>query len=97
MNAAQTDLATLGDILAAVLQPAPDVTDEEAMACVGGWVAVEITNALTADFYDVWRVLTHLPEGYLRFLETPEGWAALSFVVAAELGIAGAPVFPAIH
>lgn len=67
------------------------------MVCAGGWLAVEITAALGADFGDVWRVLTHLPDGYLRLLESPEGWAALGAIIAADLGVSSVPVIPAIH
>lgn len=91
------DAASVGELLGSLFQPLPEVTDEEAMACVGGWLAVETTSALCADFDDVWRVLTHLPDGYLRLLESPEGWAALSAIVAAELGFSLVPVVPAIH
>ena len=73
------------------------VTDEQAMACAGGWLAVEITEALGADHADVWRVLTHLPDGFLPLLESPEGWAALGAIVAADLGFATVPVVPRTH
>ena len=75
----------------------PAVTDDQAMACAGGWLAVEITRSLGADFRDVWSALTHLPDGYLRLLESPEGWAALGAIVAADLGVSSVPVVPAIH
>lgn len=91
----QPDFASIGEVLGALLLP--DITDEEAMACVGGWLAVEITSALGADFDDVWRVLTHMPDGYLRLLESPEGWVGLSAIVAAEFGLSLLPVVPAIH
>ena len=75
----------------------PAVTDDQAMAFAGGWLAVEITRSLSADFSDVWSALTHLPDGYLRLLESPEGWAALGAIVAADLGVSSVPVVPAIH
>lgn len=84
-----------GALLADTLLPA--VTDDQAMACAGGWLAVEITESLGAAFSDVWSVLTHLPDGYLRLLESPEGWSALSAIVAADLGVSSVPVLPAIH
>lgn len=80
-----------------LLKPLPDITDDEAMACVGGWLAVEITSALGADYDDVWHVLTHLPDGYLSLLDSPQGWVAISAIVAAELGNSSVPVIPAIH
>ena len=40
-----------------------DLSDEQAMACAGEWLAVKITEALSADYNDVWRTLTHLPDG----------------------------------
>lgn len=91
----QPDLAIIGEVFGALLLP--NITDDEAMACVGGWLAVAITNSLGADFDDVWHILTHLPDGYLRLLESPEGWVALSAIVAAEIGLSLVPVVPAIH
>ena len=97
MIAVQTpvDSISLGALFADEL--IPDVTDEQAMACAGGRLAVEITEALGADYTDVWRVLTHLPDGFLPLLESPEGWAALGAIVAADLGFATVPVFPVTH
>lgn len=86
---------SLGDILAALLRPA--VTDEDAMIYAATCLAMSIVNALESDFEKVWRVMTYLPDGYLRLLESPEGWAALSAIVAADLGISSVPVNPAIH
>ena len=71
--------------------------DEQAMACAGEWLAVKITEALSADYNDVWRTLTHLPDGYLPLLESPEGWAALSAIVAMDLGFAIVPFIPLTH
>ncbi len=67
------------------------------MIYAGMSLARSVTSALEADFEDVWRIMTHLPEGYLRLLESPEGWAALSAIVSADLGILSVPVNPAIH
>ncbi|MBK7162648.1 MAG: hypothetical protein IPH79_09195 [Sphingomonadales bacterium] len=86
---------SLGDILAALLRPA--VSDEDAMIYAGTSLALTVANVLEADFDEVWRIMTHLPDGYLRLLESPEGWAALSAVIAAGLGISSVPVNPAIH
>ena len=74
-----------------------DLTDEQAMACAGEWLAVKITEALGADYNDVWRTLTHLPDGYLPLLQSPEGWAALGAIVATDLGFATVPVIPLTH
>ena len=74
-----------------------DLSDEQAMACAGEWLAVKITEALGADYTDVWDALTHLPDGYLPLLESPEGWAARGVIVAADLGVATVPVFPVTH
>lgn len=86
---------SLGDILAALLRPA--VSDEDAMIHAGASLARSVTSALEVDYEEVWRIMTHLPDGYLRLLESPEGWAALSAIVAAGLGISSVPVNPAIH
>ncbi len=93
----QPELASIGEVLGALIQPSPDITDDEVLARVSGWLAVEIAGGLGADFDDVWRVLTHLPDGYLRLLESPEGWVALSVIVAADFGVSLVPVNPAIH
>ena len=74
-----------------------DLSDEQAMACAGEWLAVKITEALGANYTDVWRTLTHLPDGYLPLLESPEGWAALGAIVATDLGFATVPVIPLTH
>ena len=74
-----------------------DLSDEQAMACAGEWLAVKITEALGADYNDVWCALTHLPDGYLPLLESPEGWAALGAIVATDLGFATVPVIPLTH
>ena len=99
MNAAQPqpDLAIISEFLAALLPPAPVITDQDAMIYVGMSLALSISMALESDFDEVWRIMTYLPDGYLRLLESPEGWAALSAVVAADLGISSVPVVPAIH
>lgn len=99
MNAAQanTDDVSLGEFLAALLWPIPAITDEDAMICAGISLARSTSQALEADFAKVWQIMTYLPEGYLRLLESPEGWSALSAVVAADLGISSVPVVPAIH
>lgn len=67
------------------------------MIYAGLKLAANITSALEADFSDVWHIMTRLPDGYLRLLESPEGWAALGAIVAAELGISSVPVQPVIH
>ena len=74
-----------------------DLSDEQAMACAGEWLAVKITEALGADYNDVWRALTHLPDGYLPLLESPEGWAALGAIVATDLDFAIVPFIPLTH
>ena len=98
MNAPQSfpDVGpSIGDILAALLHPA--ITDEDAMIYVGASLARSVTSALNADFEEVWCIMTHLPDGYLRLLESPEGWTALSAIVAADLGISPVPVIPVLH
>ena len=80
-----------GEVLPHVL------SDEQAMACAGEWLAVKITEALGADYNDVWDALTHLPDGYLPLLQSPEGWAALGAIVAMDLGFATVPVIPITH
>lgn len=67
------------------------------MIYAGASLARSVTIALDADFKDVWSIMTHLPDGYLRLLESPEGWAALGAIVAAGLGVSSVPVVPAIH
>ena len=74
-----------------------NLSDEEAMVCAGEWLAGKITEALDADYSDVWHALTHLPDGYLTLLESPEGWAALGAIVATDLGFATVPVIPLTH
>ena len=74
-----------------------DISNDQAMGCAGQWLAVKITEALNADYNDVWFALTHLPHGYLPLLETPEGWAALGTIVATDLGFATVPVVPLTH
>lgn len=67
------------------------------MIYAGASLARSVASALDADYNEVWRVMTCLPDGYLRLLESPEGWAALSAIVAVDLGILSVPVNPAIH
>ena len=74
-----------------------DLSDEQAMACAGEWLAVKITEALCVDYTDVWDSLTHLPDGFLPLLESPDGWAALGAIVATDLGFATVPVIPLTH
>lgn len=98
MNAPQSypDVSlSLGDILGALLRPA--ISDEDAMLYAATSLAMSLSYALTADFKEVWCIMTHLPDGYLRLLESPEGWAVISAIIAADLGIISAPVVPAIH
>ena len=99
MNTVQTqpDLTILSDFLAALLPPVAGVTNEEAMIYAGISLALSISMALQTDFDEVWQIMTYLPDGYLRLLESPEGWAALGAIVAADLGISSVPVVPAIH
>lgn len=75
----------------------PPFTDEDALVWSGHWLAFDISNTLGITFDNVWTVLTHLPDSYLRLLECPEGWVALSAIVAADLGVTPAPVIPAVH
>ena len=81
----------------AVIDLPHDFSDEQAMACAGEWLAVKITEALGDDYNDVWRALSHLPDGYLPLLESPEGWAALGAIVASDLGFRSVPVIPLKH
>ena len=97
MNAAAAVIEGIGRTPLAVADLPHDLTDEQAMACAGEWLAVKITEALSADYKDVWRALTHLPDGYLPLLESPEGWAALGAIVATDLGLAMVPVIPLTH
>lgn len=73
------------------------LTDEDALVFAGDRLATQITYALGVAFSDVWASLTHLPDGYLRLLESPEGWTALGAIVAADLGISSVPVIPVLH
>lgn len=75
----------------------PALNDDDALVLAGDRLAIQITNALGVAFGDVWTSLTHLPDGYLRLLESPEGWTALSAIVAADLGISPVPVIPVLH
>ena len=97
MNAVQLSVYGIGTCATFADAVFPTATDDQAMACAGGWLAVEITRSLGADFIEVWAVLTHLPDGYLRLLESPEGWAAISAIVATDLGVCSVPIVPAIH
>ncbi len=76
---------------------APDESAEQALVSAGSRLATEITESFNADFNDVWRVLTHLPDGFLSLLESPEGWTALSALVANDLNLAGGVVMPVLH
>ncbi|MCC6479474.1 MAG: hypothetical protein IT552_09720 [Sphingomonadaceae bacterium] len=87
---------TLGEILAACLQPAP-FSDLDALHYTGSHVAYLIAHNSTADFEQVWREMTHLPEGLLVLLDNREGWQALSSVICGLLGVDTAPVTPVIH
>lgn len=93
----ETGFVRTGQLLELHCQSFPKITNEKAMTCVGGWLAVEISKANVADFDQVWLVLTHLPDGYLCLLESPEGCVALSAIVAAELGLPSVLTVPAIH
>ena len=97
MNAAAAVIDGIGPKPLAVADLPPDLSDEQAMACAGEWLAVKITEALCANYNDVWRALTHLPDGYLPLLESPEGWTALGAIVATELGFATVPIIPLTH
>ena len=97
MNAAHAVVDGIGLKPLAVSNQPHDLSEEQAMACAGEWLAVKIADALGADYNDVWRVLTHLPDGYLPLLESPEGWAALGAIVATDLGFATVPVIPLTH
>jgi hypothetical protein len=87
---------SLGDILAACLQSEP-VNELEATQYAGESLAAQIASASQFDFDAVWQVLIHLPDGYLRLLDSPEGWAAISAIVSAEMGVSSVPVVPVIH
>jgi len=87
---------SLGDIMASALHPEP-VSELEATQYAGESLAAQIAFASQFDFDDVWQVLIHLPDGYLRLLDSPEGWAAISAIVAAEMGDSSVPVVPVIH
>lgn len=69
----------------------------EAMQYAGECLAAQIALSSHFAFADVWDVLTHLPDGYLSLLESPEGWSAISAIIAAELGVSSVPVIPVIH
>lgn len=69
----------------------------EAMQYAGESLAAQIALSSQFAFADVWNVLTLLPDGYLTLLDSPEGWAAISAIIAAELGDSSAPIVPVIH
>lgn len=87
---------TLGEILAACLQPAP-LSDDEAMHFAGFHLAGLIARNSSADFEDVWRELCHLPDGLLVLLDNPAGWQALSAVTCGLLKVDTAPVTPVLN
>jgi len=87
---------TLGEILAAFLQPAP-LNELDALHYTGAHVASLIAHNSTADFEQVWREMTHLPEGLLVLLNNREGWQALSAVVCGLLKVDTAPVTPVLN
>lgn len=87
---------TLGEILADCLRSS-ETSETEAMQYAGESLAAQIALSSQFDFDDVWKILTHLPEGYLRLLDSPEGWAAISAIVSAEMGVPSVPVIPTLH
>ena len=97
LNAAPTMIDGFGLTPMAASDLPHDLSDEQVIACAGEWLTVKITEALGADYTDVWDALTHLPDGCLPLLESPEGWAALGTIVATDLGFATVPVVPLKH
>jgi hypothetical protein len=100
MNAtlpANTQEASLGEILAHCLAERVEMTELEAMQCAGLHLARRIAHNSNAEFENVWREMTHLPDGLLKLLDSREGWHALSAVVCGALDVPTASVIPVVH
>ena len=88
---------SLGELLSAAFAEPVQISDEDAMGWTGLHLARLIAETSDIDHTDVWDAMTHMPAGYLRFLETPEGWVALGALVQRILGVPGEPIAPVLN
>ena len=88
---------SLGELLSAALVGPDQISDEDAMGWTGLHLARLIAETSDIDHADVWHTMTHMPAGYLRFLESPEGWVALGALVSRILDVPGEPISPVLN
>lgn len=92
---------TLGDILGAFLSAYDPEVEKRIEARAQLASAYELSRRLApllrVGEEDVFQALTYVPDNMLPLLKSPEGWAALSALVATDLGAGFVPVPVTIH
>ncbi|RVQ65719.1 hypothetical protein EKN06_12350 [Croceicoccus ponticola] len=92
---------TLGEILAAALAPDPSsieaALEERAQYCAGVELSRQIAPLLRESEERTFDALTCVPDSELAMLRSPEGWAVLASLVAADLGVPNFTYQPTRH
>lgn len=60
-------------------------------------LAYDLADEFDAPVGDVWFSICNLPENILVLLNSPQGWSALSAVVAFDLGLPASGYGPTVH
>lgn len=96
---------SLGDILGSVLaqnewerrEAERQTLDEQAMFASAYALARQLAPILRVGEADIFQALGYVPDNMLGLLRTPEGWAALAAIVAADFGVPTVTFEPTIN
>lgn len=89
---------TIDDVIAAVLGlRLPMVSELDRRIITAKALAAQVADltGLAAD--DAHTALCYLPDNFLPLIDSPQGWAALACVVAADCGVPEPAHYPTLH
>lgn len=69
----------------------------EARCISARYLAHRVGSLLSVPEGEVWDALTFVPDNLLHLLDSPQGWSALSSMVAHDLGILAPAYAPSIN
>ena len=84
---------TFGGLIAAALK----ATDETALRVCAFELANQVASAGNLCPERTFDALTYVPQNMLGLLSSPDGWAALAQLVAADLGVERLDFRPTVH
>lgn len=88
---------SIGDVIAAALSA--DLAERELDTRVhcAMHLAHRTARMLGVTEGEAWEALTYVPDNLLHLLDSPQGWSALTGMIARDLGVAAVPFTPSVH